>query len=446
MGGGPASYRSPARATSAPATGPVATSGLSGPRGPIESDAIARLRTGASKLQRFVFETEEEGGSDEEGGGGEGVAAHSMGDPEDSEVSDGDEGLPLEHVSASMEGEEDEDEKPKSRPVLKIDIAAASSAAASNSGPGGRVGGSAAPIEWRKGVLLGTGSFGKVYRGLNTTTGELLAVKEIAVMGGEMAAFPGGLTATGSPSEAIFEGLMREVDMMKGLKHKHIVQYIGTSVVENRLYLLLEYVPGGSLHNMLTEFGPLQEEVIAHYTRQILKGLQYLHRKNIVHRDIKGANILITITGVAKLADFGCSRVLDRLGTPTSSTMDASYKRIQGTISFMAPEVIRQTGYGRKSDIWSVGCVVVEMATGGAGLWSEFSNKLAAMYQVASLGKHPTIPDHLSPGCKAFLARCFIKNPADRPSATDLLKDPWLAQRGDQLPPSIRSPSMARRG
>jgi serine/threonine protein kinase len=143
--------------------------------------------------------------------------------------------------------------------------------------------------------------------------------------------------------------------------------------------LLLLVMSGGSLHSILSEFGSLDEEVIAVYTRQILEGLTYLHKRHIIHRDIKGANILITNTGVVKLSDFGCSKTLNGLSTPTGAAMDASFRRIKGTIPFMAPEVIRQTGHGRKSDIWSVGCVVIEMATGSMP-WAQFSNKVCGLF------------------------------------------------------------------
>ena len=92
--------------------------------------------------------------------------------------------------------------------------------------------------------------------------------------------------------------------------------------------------------------------------------------------------------------------------------------------------VIRQCGYNDKADVWSVGCTVVEMATGASGPWSELSNKLATMYQVGSLGRHPPIPEHLSEGCKRFLARCFVKSACDRASAAELSSDPWLVAAG----------------
>lgn len=175
--------------------------------------------------------------------------------------------------------------------------------------------------------------------------------------------------------DAIVQDLMREIDLLASLEHKHIVSYIGTQCTFDSLYLFTEYITGGSLYSILAEFGALDEEVIAVYTRQVLLGLSYLHRRHIIHRDIKGANILITNTGVVKLSDFGCSKAINGLSTPTGAAMDASFRRIKGTIPFMAPEVIRQTGHGRKSDIWSVGCVVLEMAT-GCMPWAQFSNKV----------------------------------------------------------------------
>lgn len=105
----------------------------------------------------------------------------------------------------------------------------------------------------------------------------------------------------------------------------------------------------------------MDEPLVAVYTRQILEGLAYLHAKKIIHRDIKGANILVNELGICKLADFGASRQLD--GSQTRQ-LEASLKAIRGTVPFMAPEVIRQTGHGLRADIWSLGATVIEMASG----------------------------------------------------------------------------------
>ena len=212
---------------------------------------------------------------------------------------------------------------------------------------------------------------------------------------------------------------------------------------------MLEYVSGGSVGDLMSEFGALSEEVIVQYVKQLLSALQYLHANNIVHGDIKCANILMTSTGVVKLADFGCSKVLPTPSGATSASSSPSssspsspssspYGRgvrspvqccgLVGTVPFMAPEVIRQSGFDEKADVWSLGCAIVEMATGGVAPWVDFAggNTRTAMYEVASSGRHACIPQHVSAGCAAFLSRCFRKDASERASATELLSDAWL--------------------
>jgi len=150
-------------------------------------------------------------------------------------------------------------------------------------------------ILWKKGELIGAGSFGKVYIGLNESTGVLMAVKEVNI---------------NNEKEAL--GLQQEIDLMKSLSHENIVRYLGSELdsESNMFYIFTEWVPGGSITSILNKFGRLTESVVKKYTRQILIGLDFLHRKGVVHRDIKGANVLVDDRGVIKLADFGASKVL----------------------------------------------------------------------------------------------------------------------------------------
>ena len=176
---------------------------------------------------------------------------------------------------------------------------------------------------------------------------------------------------------------------------------------------------------MLSKFGPFAERVVAVYTRQILEGLAYLHRNQIMHRDIKGANILVDNTGVVKLADFGASRQLADL-----VTMESGFKSMKGTPYWMAPEVIKQTGHGRQADIWSVACTAVEMITAKPP-WSEYATQVSALFHIASAKGPPPLPGGLSPEALDFLLLCFNRVPKDRPNATRLLQHPFVAAVGD---------------
>ncbi|KAK6122661.1 hypothetical protein DH2020_043601 [Rehmannia glutinosa] len=158
--------------------------------------------------------------------------------------------------------------------------------------------------------------------------------------------------------------LEKEVNLLKNLSHPNIVRYLGTAREEDSLNILLEFVPGGSISSLLGKFGSFPESVIRMYTKQLLIGLEYLHENKIMHRDIKGANILVDNKACIKLADFGASKKVEALATVTGA------KSIKGTPYWMAPEVIVQSGHSYSADIWSVGCTVIEMATGKAP-WSQ---------------------------------------------------------------------------
>jgi hypothetical protein len=148
-------------------------------------------------------------------------------------------------------------------------------------------------IRWKKGEMLGQGAFGVVYLGLNIDTGELMAVKQMA---------------TEEVSKKELSSLENEINLLRNLRHPNIVRYIGTELTATSLSIFLEYVPGGSLKALIDKFGALEESVSRSYTRQLLVGLEYLHRNGIAHRDIKGANSLVGNDGVIKLADFGNSK------------------------------------------------------------------------------------------------------------------------------------------
>ncbi|KAL6862415.1 hypothetical protein ACP4OV_016756 [Aristida adscensionis] len=266
------------------------------------------------------------------------------------------------------------------------------------------------PIRWRKGDHIGSGAFGQVYLGMNLDSGELIAVKQVLI---------GSSNATRQQAQAHVRELEDEVKMLKNLSHPNIVRYIGTAREENTLNILLEFVPGGSIQSLLGRLGSFPEAVIRKYTKQLLHGLEYLHRNGIIHRDIKGANILVDNKGCIKLADFGASKQVEKLATATAA------KTMKGTPYWMAPEVIVGSGHNCTADIWSVGCTVIEMATGKAP-WSNEYQEVSIMYHVGTTKSHPPIPEHLSPEAKDFLLKCLQKEPEMRYVASDLLQHPFI--------------------
>ncbi|XP_074307166.1 mitogen-activated protein kinase kinase kinase NPK1-like isoform X2 [Silene latifolia] len=279
----------------------------------------------------------------------------------------------------------------------------------------------ASSIRWRKGELIGCGAFGRVYMGMNLNSGELLAVKQvlIAVNG-----------ASKDKAQAHIKELEEEVKLLKNLSHPNIVRYLGTAREDDALNILLEFVPGGSISSLLGKFGSFPESVIRMYTKQLLLGLEYLHKNGIMHRDIKGANILVDNKGCIKLADFGASKKVVELATMTGA------KSMKGTPYWMAPEVILQTGHNFSADIWSVGCTVIEMATGKPP-WCQYQ-EVAALFHIGTTKSPPPIPEHLSADGKDFLNKCLQTEANSRASASELLQHPFVNEEYQESQPVFR--------
>lgn len=172
------------------------------------------------------------------------------------------------------------------------------------------------------------------------------------------------------------------------------------------------------MKDQLKAYGALTENVTRKYTRQILEGVSYLHSNMIVHRDIKGANILRDSAGNVKLGDFGASKRLQ-----TICMSGTGIRSVTGTPYWMSPEVISGEGYGRKADVWSLGCTVVEMLTEKPP-WAEYE-AMAAIFKIATQPTNPQLPPHISDHCKDFLKKIFV-DAKQRPSAEELFRNPFV--------------------
>ncbi|ROT35832.1 Pkinase-domain-containing protein [Sodiomyces alkalinus F11] len=266
-------------------------------------------------------------------------------------------------------------------------------------------------FRWFKGQLIGKGTYGRVYLGMNATTGEFLAVKEVEVN-------PKAAGGDRAKMRELVAALDQEIETMQHLDHDNIVQYLGCERKETSISIFLEYISGGSIGSCLRKHGKFEESVVSSLTRQILNGLAYLHREGILHRDLKADNILLDLDGTCKISDFGISKKTDNIyGNDKSNSM-------QGSVFWMAPEVVRSEGkgYSAKVDIWSLGCVVLEMFEGRRP-WSK-EEAVGAIYKIANR-ETPPIPDEVretvSPLALSFIWDCFTVNPHERPTADVLL-------------------------
>lgn len=261
---------------------------------------------------------------------------------------------------------------------------------------------------------IGKGAYGRVYKGLDLENGDFVAIKQVSLE---------------NIAQEDLNIIMQEIDLLKNLNHKNIVKYLGSLKTRSHLHIILEYVENGSLANIIkpNKFGPFPESLVAVYISQVLEGLVYLHEQGVIHRDIKGANILTTKEGLVKLADFGVATKLTEADVNTHSVV--------GTPYWMAPEVIEMSGVCAASDIWSVGCTVIELLTCVPPYYD--LQPMPALFRIVQ-DDHPPIPDGLSTDITDFLRQCFKKDARQRPDAKTLLSHPWIRNCRRALQSSLR--------
>lgn len=294
-------------------------------------------------------------------------------------------------------------------------------------------------LNWVKGELIGRGSYGRVYHALNVTTGDVMAVKQVEIPRTERDRHDGR-------HQTMVEALRKEQGLLKNMYHPNVVAYLGFEEGTKYLSIFLEYVPGGTIGSIYRkpEHGRFEENLIKYFTGQILQGLEYLHSNNVQHRDLKSDNILVDANGVCKISDFGISK----------RTSDNAYESnlntsMQGSIFWMAPEVMitskkqiqgnsnsGQSGredktYSAKADIWSLGCVVVEMWTGMRpwGTSEIFHVMYASALERAAPSIEPEILETMSQTAVQFLyGKCLCWESKGRPTAEQLLSDPFVTE------------------
>uniref|UniRef100_A0A8C4ZWK2 Mitogen-activated protein kinase kinase kinase kinase n=1 Tax=Gadus morhua TaxID=8049 RepID=A0A8C4ZWK2_GADMO len=254
---------------------------------------------------------------------------------------------------------------------------------------------------------IGSGTYGDVYKARNVNTGELAAIKVIKLEPGED-----------------FAVVQQEIIMMKDCKHSNIVAYFGSYLRRDKLWISMEYCGGGSLQDIYHVTGPLSESQIAYMSRETLQGLYYLHNKGKMHRDIKGANILLTDNGYVKLADFGVSAQI-------TATL-AKRKSFIGTPYWMAPEVAaveRKGGYNQLCDIWAVGITAIELAELQPPMF-DLHPMRALFLMTKSNFQPPKLKDKVkwTNNFHQFVKLSLTKNTKKRPTAEKLLQHPFVSQ------------------
>ncbi|XP_026179670.1 mitogen-activated protein kinase kinase kinase kinase 3-like isoform X2 [Mastacembelus armatus] len=252
---------------------------------------------------------------------------------------------------------------------------------------------------------VGSGTYGDVYKARSISTGQQAAIKVVKLEPGED-----------------FAVVQQEILMMKDCKHSNIVAYYG-SYLREKLWICMEFCGGGSLQDIYHTTGPLTESQIAYVLRETLQGVYYLHSKGKMHRDIKGANILLTDNGYVKLADFGVSAQI--------SMTIAKRKSFIGTPYWMAPEVAaveRKGGYNQLCDIWAVGITAIELAELQPPMF-DLHPMRALLLMTKSNFQPPKLKDKKwTINFHQFVKIALTKNPKKRPAADKLLQHPFISQ------------------
>ena len=255
--------------------------------------------------------------------------------------------------------------------------------------------------------MIGEGAFGKVYKGQRKCTNQIVAIKKIIKKG---------------KKEKDLQNVRQEIDVFHRLYHENIIQCLD-SFETNSEFCLVTELGTGQLYEIIQEDKKLPETQIKEIALQLCSALFYLHNNNIIHRDIKPQNILISSSGIIKLCDFGFARAID------NKTMLTSYK---GTPLYMAPELLKQYPYNKKADLWSLGVILYELYVGQVPFYA--NNLYTLIHKITK--DEIRYPDSMSSEFKDFLKGLLVKNPKDRWDWPKILQHPFLkgneAQRKEE--------------
>ncbi|XP_042603853.1 mitogen-activated protein kinase kinase kinase kinase 3-like [Cyprinus carpio] len=254
---------------------------------------------------------------------------------------------------------------------------------------------------------IGSGTYGDVFKARSIKTSVIAAIKVVKL----------------DPGDDI-SSIQHEITMMKDCTHKNIVAYFGSYLRNNKLWICMEFCGGGSLQDIYHVTGPLKERQIAYVSRETLQGLHHLHQAGKMHRDIKGANILLTERGDVKLADFGVAAEIN--------ASVAKRKSFIGTPYWMAPEVAaveRKGGYNQLCDIWAVGITAIELAELQPPMF-DLHPMRALMLMSKSSFQPPKLKDKnkWSTEFHNFIKTALIKSPRKRPTAEKILQHAFVTQ------------------
>ncbi|PSN60419.1 Pkinase-domain-containing protein [Corynespora cassiicola Philippines] len=255
---------------------------------------------------------------------------------------------------------------------------------------------------YTKQECIGGGSFGKVYKGIDRRTGQTVAIKVIDV----------------ENAEDEVDDIITEIAILSGMNSPYVTKYYGSYLHGSDLWIVMEFCSGGSCADLMKP-GIIHENEIAVILKELLMGLTYLHDDNKLHRDIKAANILVSATGQVKLADFGVSGQL-------SATMTKKNTFV-GTPFWMAPEVIKQSGYDGKADIWSLGITALELANGEPPYADIHPMKVLFLIPK---NPSPSLQGNFTSSFKEFVDLCLRKDPRERPTAKQLLQTAFIRKAG----------------